>query len=264
MQINYKDGGISSIKVNIKCSDLKTEKGKDRFLNLMRYFTEYFISELEFNQAETLVDYASNNNIDISNAFLVPHTKGTALCNISQFCNKVTVRPFISLDCSNFLSGWTFEKGNFSDVTVYTDGQYSDNVFIVARNTLYEQDLFLHWLMNNMEKEFYTNKIYKTYQKEDSVFDKKTIGYSFYESYEVFNTLVPIVEEIVNINRNIRIDRLVVNGKTIVDYIKEHKIYQYAHSQTELFHMCFFFGKPYKQVKKYVNNHSIKFDIEKL
>lgn len=257
MHINYKDGKISSIKTNIRSEDIKNEKGKNRFLNLMKYFTEYFITELELNQADKLIDYATKNNIDISNAFIISHSNGKALCNVYQYNKNIEVKPFISLSSSDFLSGWTFETGNFSDVMIYTNDLFDGFVSLITKDTLYYHDLFLHWLMNNIENEFYTNNMYKNYVKEHNCWGKEVIKYYPIEDYSKFLFLIPIVENIVNKNKSIRIDNLKINGKKALDYIKENKIFQYANTQNQLFHMCFYFGKPYDQVKKYIENHPV-------
>lgn len=254
MQVNYitrKPNKISSIKIDIKSQDIKNEKGKARFLNLMRYFTEYFICELELNQANYLVDYANRHNIDISNAIVLNHPKGEALCYLAQY-SKLEVKPFITLSTSNFFSGWTFERGNFADVNIYCDNEY---VMLIEQDTLYEQDLFLYWLMEKMEETFYTNDVYQTYPLNQTSY-KIGLDYHAYMDYPKYEFLVPIVEDLINENKNKKIHQLKINGITANDYIIQNRIYQYCHSETELFKMCLFFKKPYNQVRKFVESKS--------
>lgn len=253
MQVNYshrKQGKISSIQIDVKSKDVLTVKGRERFLNLMRYFVEYFINELELNQANYLLDYASMHNFDISNGIILKHPNGNALCTIAKY-SKLEVRPLISLDSTNLMFGWTFERGLFADINIYTDNEY---VLLIEKDSLYEQDLFLYWIMEKIEENFYSNVVYQTYPIDTSS-SKPKLGYRPYEdSYPRYEKLVSIVEDILSVNKSVRIDKLVVDGLTADEYIIKNRIYQYANSEQDLFKMCLYFKKPYNQVRKFVES----------
>ena len=85
MDIRYENGGISSIRTSIKAKDVTTLEGKNRFLNLMRYYTEIFIQEMQLNKANELIEYAKKYNINISSGIVINHSNGSALCNVSNF-----------------------------------------------------------------------------------------------------------------------------------------------------------------------------------
>lgn len=261
MDIRYENGGISSIKTSIKVKDVKTIEEKNRFLNLMRYFTEIFIQEMELNKAEELIEYAKKYNIDISTGIVIKHSKGAALCNISNFGigkNKIQVTPFISLYSPSFLSGWTFSRGNMSDVNICAEDIHFDGyVSLITRDTLYEHDLYLHWVISKVEETFYTNFECKTYELENNCFLTKTIGYNQYDDYKLYEFLVEIVKNNTILNKKIRIDKLKVNGLTAKEYIFNHKIWRFCHTENQLWKMCLFFNKPYEQVHKFVENNGI-------
>lgn len=260
MQIFYKEGTrrVSYIKTSIKSEDLVDEKGRDKLANLLRYYVEEFITNLELYKADELISYAKENDIDISNAFVLEHKDGKALCNISQYINKITVKPFISIDSVDLLRGWTFETGHFSDVDIYlnVDSYNMEYMSVSCTDVLSAHELFLHWVFSHLEKDFYSNKEFKTYEKTKNCFNKNSITYYPYDDYRKFEFLSSIVEVLVNKNKSIRMDRLNINGITPLDYIKENHIFKYVNSESDIFKMCIYFGKPYKQVRTYIENHS--------
>lgn len=57
MQIFYKEGTrrVSYIKTSIESKDLVDEKGRDKLANLLRYYVEEFITNLELYKADELI-----------------------------------------------------------------------------------------------------------------------------------------------------------------------------------------------------------------
>lgn len=259
MQILYKEGTkrVSYIKTTIKSKDLVEEKGKDRLANLLRYYVESFI-EKELNKANELNDYAKNIGVDISNAFIINHNNGEALCYVNQYSKDIEVKPFISISSPNLLQGWTFETGHFSDVDIYlNDGScLNDYMVISCQDLLNEHTLFLHWVISHVEEDFYSTKEVKSYEKTENYLKTLSVSYRPYNDYKKFCFLSKNVEDIVNKNKSIRMDRLENDGLSPLEYILKNHIFKYANSQNEIFKMCFYFGKPYNQVKNYIEKHS--------
>ena len=81
MRINYDNKGrVSSIITDIKSKDILTKKGKERYQNMIKFFSENFIMEKEYYEGDKLVEEAKNKGIDLSSAILIPHKDGVALC----------------------------------------------------------------------------------------------------------------------------------------------------------------------------------------
>ena len=127
MRINYDNKGrVSSIITDIKSKDILTKKGKERYQNMIKFFSENFIMEKEYYEGDKLVEEAKNKGIDLSSAILIPHKDGVALCFGGYYNHNARFTPYINYDCHNFFAGWTFSIGCFADVTIYIDNYYFD------------------------------------------------------------------------------------------------------------------------------------------
>lgn len=258
MHINYNKIGVSSIITNIKSQDIMTKEGKNRYQNLMKFFSEKFVLDLEYNHGNELVEDAKKRGIDLSSAILIPHKTGTALCFGGYYFNRASFTPYINFDCHNFLAGWTFSTGHFADVTIYADNAFNGYLSCVTTDCLPEHGFFLIWLFGQLEDTFYDNN-FKTpeYEKKLNWCNQLAVEFERHEYEKQYQSLTDIYEDLVSENKSRRVDRLSVNGITVIDYIKNHKIYKYAHSSNEIFNMSLFFKKPYEQLHKYLERSNI-------
>lgn len=248
MEIIYrkeKNKNIDFIRTDIKSKDILSEEGKNKFVKLMAYFTKKFIEELEYENADEILNYAKNKGIELRNSFIVEYDNKKALVSLSYFAGKIKIKPYLDITCNSFLKSWTFESGHFSDVKIFYDDTY---VCFSTIDTLKEHDVFLLWLIEHVQEAF----------NKDIDLPDLCDGYHLaIEKLIEFQELVPYIEKIINENKNIRIDKLTFNGKSIDNYISDRKIYKHFHTDASIFKLCFEFKKPFKQVEKYVNLHGI-------
>ncbi len=259
MHINYdKNGRVSAIKTNIKSGDIMTKNGKERYQNMMKFFAEQFVLDLEYNHGDELVEEAKKKGIDLSRGILIPHKTGTALCFGGYYHNKAEFTPYINFSCQNFFAGWTFSTGHFADVTIYADDSFDGYLSCVTIDCLSEHDFFLLWLFEQMENHFYDKKFeVPQYEKKLNWMNKLTVEFHQFDYEEHYKELSDVYEDLVSENKGKRVDKLQVNGITVSDYIRNHKIYRYAHSCNEIFNMSLFFKKPYEQLHRYLEKADI-------
>lgn len=250
MKIIYKNnkvGNIDFITTDIKGRDVTTEDGKKKFVGLMAYFTKKFIDELEYENADAIIDYAWEKGIELKNSFVVEHDSKKALVSLSYFSGKIKVRPYLDITSPSFSKGWTFESGHFSDVSIFLSESY---VSISTIDTLREHDVFLLWLIEHVQEAFYG-------EFDESLYSELSDGYYVYGNRQKFYDLASYVEEAISKNKAMRIDTLTYEGKKIYDYIQIRKIYKYYHLDSDIFRLCYEFKKPFAQVEKYVKLHGI-------
>lgn len=263
MQINYKNGRvdtISAIKTNIRSKDVQTKEGKLRYENMMKYFSEKFILEMEYNKGDELIKEAAKKGIDLSSAVLIPHTDGVALCFGGYYSNGATFSPYINFDCHNFLSGWTFTTGHFADVTIYADYAFDGYLSCVTTDCLPEHGFFLLWLFEQVENHFYDDSFkVPNYEKTLNWCNKLAVEFNRMDGDNKFQGLKEVYETLVSANQRKRVDTLKVNGISVKDYIRKNRIFRYAHSCNEIFNMSLFFKKPYKQLQDYLERANVTF-----
>lgn len=261
MHVNYNGGrkdSVSAIKTNISSKDVKTKEGKLRYENMMKYFSDEFILNLEYNKGDELVKEAAQKGIDLSSAVLIPHENGTALCFCGYYSDGPRFSPYINFDCHNFLSGWTFSTGHFADVTVYADDAFDGYLSCVTTDCLPCHSFFLLWLFEQLEAHFYDNSFdVPNYERHLNWCNKMAVEYHRMDGDLKFQELKPVYEGLVTENQRKRVDTLKINGISVSDYIRNHKIFRYAHSDNDIFKMSLFFKKPYKQLHKYLENANI-------
>lgn len=252
MEIFFEGRYISSIKTNIKSKYILDRKF--RFHNLLKKISEEFIEE-QFYNGDKLLEYAKEKNIEVGDRYiLLPHNKGNALVILSHYAIRgsktiIQVKPFITVSTSNFINGWTYDTGSFSDVYCITDGYGLDTILFSCRDTLIEHNLYIVWVLERFEKEFL---------KEVDSENDRLQGPILYNPYtdELFNELIPQIENSLNVNKSINIDRLTIDGKSLKEYMKENKIFRYTNSDQDIFKICLKLGKPYKQVRSYIEKHA--------
>ena len=262
MRINYDNKGrVSSIITDIKSKDILTKKGKERYQNMIKFFSENFIMEKEYYEGDKLVEEAKNKGIDLSSAILIPHKDGVALCFGGYYNHNARFTPYINYDCHNFFAGWTFSIGCFADVTIYIDNYYFDgNLACVTKDCLPAHDFFLIWLFEQMEKYFYDKKFsVPSYEKKLNWQNQLMIEFEQFDYEKKYKGLTEVYNQLVSENRKKRVDTLKVNGITVKDYIKNNRIYRYAHSCNEIFRMARYFKKPYEQIHNYLEKANITF-----
>lgn len=255
MQVNYTGKSISSIRVNIKSDDIKTKNGMKRYQNMMKFFTEKFM-DLQLNNAEDIINFAHNKNIEIE-PLIISHYGGTAMCSGSYISGKINMKPYINFNCNDFLVGWTFETGLFADVDIYLD---YDNLLCILKDCHNSHEVFILWLFENIEKNFYNDNFnVPNYPVKVNMCGKFRVTITSLDYEKKFEMLNSVVEMVVNRNKSKRIDTILAEGITIKDYINKYHIYKYAHSENDIFKMMLLYGKPYSQVKNFLKNFNSSF-----
>lgn len=260
MQIQYgKNGNVSSIVTNIKSEDIMKKEGKERYQNMMKFFSEQFVSEREYKEGDKLIQEAKDKNIDLSSAVLIPHDEGVALCFGGYYNHKAKFTPYINFDCHNFFSGWTFSIGCFADVDIYVDSYYFGGMLAcITKDCLPAHDFFLIWLFEKMEEHFYDKSFsVPSYKQKLNWQNKLVVEFNRFEGEKKYENLSSVYELLVSENKGKRVDLLKVNGISASDYIKKNRIYRYAHSSNDIFKMSLYFKKPYEQLHKYIERVNI-------
>lgn len=242
---------ISCIKLNIKSMDIKNNF--EKYQKMMIQFTKDFLDE-QFYNGDKLLEYAKKKNIEIGDSFIIlKHDKGTALVNICSYStlSNVEVSAAINIDiCSNFLNGFSFNRGSFSDVYCILKNEY---IWFDCRDILIMHNLFLVWVFEKLEENFYTD------YKFDIIFKQSCNDqiYFYFLDYDrnLFRKLNNLVKQKINVNKSIKINTLKVDGLTILEYCKKNDMHRYLHLENDIFKICLLYGKPYKQVKKYIEKN---------
>ena len=260
MDVRKRNNVISSIELNIKCVDMRKSENKERFVYLMQYFTRGFVNEMKLFKAKELLEFANTHGIKISERkeIIIEHEKGSSLCWVSNYSNRTEVKPLIAVDSPNFLSQWTFTIGHFSDVSVHLD-TINEKVLITTIDTLPEHDIYLLWVLENVEKYFYTTEMFDDFSVKDGMNSNEFYpnGYYAYNDYPNYAFLIDIINERINKNKSIRIDTLRnADGLTLKEYFAKNQIFKYCNTETMLFKMCLEYGKPYKQIRAYVEKYA--------
>lgn len=242
MKINFKDNYVSSVVTDINKGEIL--KRTVRFHNLMNKLTKEFILEQLYN-ADKLIEFAKDRGIEIGDDFLlIKHESGVAMVNAFEGFSDLSVKPLVSVITNNFLRGWTFGTGSFSDVYVNISGCGTENLWFHTRDILLSHNLYLAWVLEKFEEQF-LNDI----DKEGDVLES-----SYDDAYDR-NIIENIKNEILKsceINKSKRIDRLMVDGESIDDYIKRNIKYPLICSDNDILKICIKYGKTYSQVKKYL------------
>lgn len=254
MEIFYSERNeksIHTINTTIKSEDVR--KNRERFNKILKMLSKEFI-RMEYDKGQELLDFAKENNLEFSGYTLFPHKKGTALINIGHW-GKLEVKPAIFLQCYDFNKGGTFHTGHFSDIDFIVSSHFP-YLFISTIDTLPIHNLYLVWIAKRLEEVFY-----------DKSFEVKDVEYGYFlpqEDIDLFNTLLPEINEVMNRNAHIRIDQIIVKdivlGKEIEcnfkEYIINNNISKYD-TYNDAIKMCLKFGKPYETIRKHIKKYGL-------
>lgn len=238
---------IDYIKTEIPA--VEVTNNLDRLNALMVKLTNEFY-DLELYNANKLIEYAKEKNIYLGNDYLLfKHSSGTAMLRAYSFGlkkengYKTEINPAITISTGKFSTGWTFDTGLFADV--YTVFERYEYFSISTRDTVPIHNLYLHWVMEKLEEQFLDKSIHAG------------VDDTFYRDYKrLFDKLKPIcieLDDYITRNKSLRIDGLIENEISVKDYIKTNIRYKHVHSEIDVFKCCMIYGKPYDQVKKYIN-----------
>lgn len=242
MKINFEHGCVSSIVTNISKKDVL--KRPVRFHNLMNKLTKEFVLEQLYN-ADRLIEFAKNKNIEIGDDFLlVNHESGIAMVNLFKGCSDLTVNPSVSVYTNNFIHGWTFSTGHFSDVYVSFIYFGGENLWFHTRDTLLIHNLYLVWVLEKLEEQLLDD-----IDKEGDVLE---LVYDNSNCRDIIENIKNEILKTSEINKSKRINTLIVDGESVEDYIRKNIKYRLICSDNEIFKICTKYGKPYSQVKKYL------------
>lgn len=240
-----KTGVIDFIRTNISFDSFKNNTKK--FNSLMNKLTDEFL-KMQLYNGEELLEYGKKNDIyDCSNHLLFKHSKGTALIRVLSFGitkdngYSTSVSPEISISTTNFLRGFSFNTGLFADV--YLTGEYTGFLSFSTRDTIDIHNLYLHWVISKLEEQF--DSFEGTYEHP--------IHRDVFKILELTNPICLEFDECITKNKSKRIDLLVVDGKSVKEYIKEHIKYKYVHSEADIYKCCMIYKKPYNQIKSYLD-----------
>lgn len=242
---------IGNIVFDIKSDDVLTDQGKERFRKIFKMLTKEFV-DMQYDRGQELIDFAKEKDLEFDDYILFPHKKGTALIRVGYYSrskSKPDISPAIFFDSHDFLTGGTFSTGLFSDVHIIIEE--GKNVFLYTRDIIPIHNLYLLWVMERLEKAYLDNNFEIKEVTFDSSYDRKR--------YELFNSLIPELNVALSINKSVRIDSLKIEeeGKelTMREYLIKNRIFKYINSDIEIVKACLLFGKPYNQVKKYVEKN---------
>ena len=77
--------------------------------------------------------------------------------------------------------------------------------------------------------------------------------YNILNIIEYTNPISLEFDEYIARNQSKRIDKLIVNGVSVKDYIRDVIKYKCLSSEIDIFRCCMRYGKPYKQVISYMD-----------
>lgn len=228
---------------------------KRRFTSMMHHFIEQFIN-MQKNNALDLVQYAEHYGCDISSGILIAHTKGMALCNISSYLkNKAAIRitPFISLSSGNLMNGFEFSRG-MSDVDIIIK---DNEIEFHCTDILLEHELFLMWIAEKMEHHWTDKSFYPKAPVWTDHNGREIVAYFNTEDERKFESLIPLVSYQMSLNSSKRIETLTVKNLTVKEYIHKNSLYKFCNSDNDIFKACLWFGKPYSQMRKYIEKNGL-------
>lgn len=250
MQISLDDNyNIKSIVTNLDSKIVfNNSKLFDNFCS--KYLFEFI--DLQFMKAEELLQYQYKYDINLGcDFFFIKHDKGTAMINIEcYYKDSIRIFPAIDIVTSNFISGWSFYKGYYSNVSIDLN---SSKMIIKSDISRPEQNLLLLWLCEKMEREFYN--FIKENSNEDKYRKFRGSMYTFRDSKYYF--LNKLIYDYLQINRNKRIDLISINNKTVKDYIIDNKISKFNYSSKEIIDISLKYKKPCSQVINYIRKNGI-------
>ncbi|AMN31291.1 hypothetical protein JFP838_pA0375 (plasmid) [Clostridium perfringens] len=238
---------IDFVKTKIPFKYLKDNTKK--FNELMVRLNNEFI-RLELFKGDELLKYASDNNLYLNNKqhLLFKHSKGSALINISHLGFKkdngstTTLYPAINVENMNFLRGWTYSTGYFSDVYLV---EIDEMLSFTTRDNLEIHNIYIHWIISNLE-----DRLYEFEFNPEVYIEPK---YNILNIIEYTNPISLEFDEYIARNQSKRIDKLIVNGVSVKDYIRDVIKYKCLSSEIDIFRCCMIYGKPYKQVISYMD-----------
>lgn len=238
------NGIITWIDTNIPFKTLN--KDKERFLQLLNVLADEFI-KMELYEGDKLLKYGEDNDIYNGNSHLLfKHSNGTALIRALSFGYKkengyrTEISPAVKVS-SPTSSGWVFDTGAFADV-YFLDGLHGE-LSLRTRDTLKIHNLFLHWVISELEKRFNDYKLNDEY---------KPLNNDVLAIYELTKPICLEFDEYISRNKSKRIDTLIVDDVHIHSYIKDNIKYRYITSEEDIYKCAMIYGKPYNQIKKYL------------
>lgn len=247
MKIIFEKNYISSIVTDINKNEVLNRTV--RFHNLMNKLTKEFVLEQYYN-GDKLIEFAKAKGLEIDDDYLlVKHESGVAMVDVFKGCGDLSVRPSVSVITNNFLRGWTFGTGSFSDIYVNISGCGVENLWFYTRDILLSHNLYLVWVLEKFEEQFL----------EDVDKEGDTLEHSYDDTYyrDIRENIKNEILKSCEINKSKRIDQLVVDGESVDEYIKKNIKYPLFCSDNDIFKICMKYGKQYSQVKKYLRKYVV-------
>lgn len=178
--------------------------------------------------------------------------KSAILNTVIYHSKKLEVSPAMVI-FGGGVGGFTVSPGNFSDMYI---NEYIGNSERLVGGTID----FIPYMasITAVFLEFYLDLV-KGFIDGKLPSDFETESYNFYPTDEKYrNTIAEIMEHIrvqTAVNKAKRIDTLVVDGKTVVDLMKELDIrFRYFIPSEDILLISLKMGKPVSQVKSYIES----------